>query len=270
MQSDDDGAKLGLAAGLAKHRHGRSRFGRPGNRQGLDPGHHLHLAGLRDRYLPGRRRSSRGRKSLAARAAETLAGGSQAAPRRTAPQAELGCGCSAPPTAASVGPPAIASRSTARTAPIQLSDGRLLYAGKDTLDGRGGRTASASRADDGRSWTLAGRDARSGPATTAQYHELARRGNGRRPAGAPDPQSERANGGETLQSESSDGGKTWSVPHSIGVWGHPSHLLRLKDGRLLMTYGHRRPPFGNQARLSENGGRTWSEPITIISQTAAS
>ena len=75
----------------------------------------------------------------------------------------------------------------------------------------------------------------------------------------------KANGGETLQSESSDGGKTWSVPHSIGVLGHPSHLLRLKDGRLLMTYGHRYPPNGNQARLSENGGRAWSEPM-IISQ----
>ena len=73
----------------------------------------------------------------------------------------------------------------------------------------------------------------------------------------------RANGGETLQSESSDGGKTWSVPHSIGVLGHPSHLLRLQDGRLLMTYGYRRPPLGNQARLSEDGGRKWSEPITI-------
>ena len=63
------------------------------------------------------------------------------------------------------------------------------------------------------------------------------------------------NYGETLQSESSDGGKTWSAPHPIGVWGLPSHLLRLRDGRLLMTYGHRRPPWGNQARLSEDGGQ---------------
>jgi len=73
----------------------------------------------------------------------------------------------------------------------------------------------------------------------------------------------RANAGETLQSESSDGGKTWSEPHAIGVWGLPSHLLRLKDGRLLMTYGHRRPPLGNQARLSADHGKTWSEPIIV-------
>jgi sialidase-1 len=43
----------------------------------------------------------------------------------------------------------------------------------------------------------------------------------------------------------------------------PSHLLRLRDGRLLMSYGYRRKPFGNQARLSEDGGTTWSEPIMI-------
>jgi hypothetical protein len=53
------------------------------------------------------------------------------------------------------------------------------------------------------------------------------------------------------------------VPHSIGVWGLPSHLLRLRDGRLLMTYGHRRPPYGNQTRISEDQGDTWSEPIIV-------
>ena len=37
----------------------------------------------------------------------------------------------------------------------------------------------------------------------------------------------------------------------MGVWGLPSHLLRLRDGRLLMTYGYRRAPFGNQARDHE-------------------
>ena len=37
----------------------------------------------------------------------------------------------------------------------------------------------------------------------------------------------------------------------------------LADGRLLMTYGHRRDPFGNQARLSEDQGRTWSQPMVI-------
>ena len=49
----------------------------------------------------------------------------------------------------------------------------------------------------------------------------------------------------------------------IGVWGTPSFLTRLRNGNLLMTYGYRRAPFGNQARVSEDGGKTWSEPLTI-------
>ena len=53
------------------------------------------------------------------------------------------------------------------------------------------------------------------------------------------------------------------MPHGIDVWGLPSHLLRLKDGRLLMSYGHRRAPFGNQARISNDHGKTWSETLTI-------
>ena len=72
-----------------------------------------------------------------------------------------------------------------------------------------------------------------------------------------------ANKGETLQTESKDGGKTWSEPHSIGVWGLPSHLLRLRDGRLVMTYGHRRKPYGNQARISSDNGQTWSEAMIL-------
>jgi hypothetical protein len=59
------------------------------------------------------------------------------------------------------------------------------------------------------------------------------------------------------------------VPAAIGVWGLPSHLLRLRDGRLLMTYGHRRAPWGNQARLSADHGRTWSAPILLSGEGGA-
>jgi len=71
------------------------------------------------------------------------------------------------------------------------------------------------------------------------------------------------NSGETLQTHSTDGGVTWAKPHSIGVWGLPSHLLKLSDDRLLMTYGHRRSPLGNQARLSTDNGQSWSEAMVI-------
>ena len=35
-----------------------------------------------------------------------------------------------------------------------------------------------------------------------------------------------------------------------------------------MTYGHRRSPFGNQARLSSDQGRSWSGPMTISADGA--
>ena len=149
--------------------------------------------------------------------------------------------------------------------PTQLSDGRLLYAGKNVLKEANEKTfvGVCESCDDGKTWNrLAEIPTRPGD-SNSNYHELyaIETGDGRIIAQIRN--HNKKNSGETLQTESSDGGKTWSVPRSIGVWGLPSHLLKLKDGRLLMTYGYRRKPFGNQARVSEDHGRTWSGPITI-------
>jgi hypothetical protein len=152
--------------------------------------------------------------------------------------------------------------------PIQLRDGRLLYAGKELWTGQR-RNGVCESLDDGQTWRwLAEIPARPGD-DGAQYHELhaVECASGRLVVQIRNHNG--TNERETLQSESADGGRTWSRPRSIGVWGLPSHLLRLRDGRLLMSYGHRRPPFGNQARLSADEGRTWSEPI-IISGDGAS
>ena len=151
--------------------------------------------------------------------------------------------------------------------PVQLSDGRLLYAGKELwggADGQGaGRTGVCESTDDGVTWKwLADLPVRSGD-DPLQYHELHAVGCGDGQIVLHIRNHNKANNGETLQSESTDAGKTWTVPHSIGVWGLPSHLLRLKKGRLLMTYGHRRPPYGNQARVSHDNGRSWSEPLIV-------
>jgi len=145
--------------------------------------------------------------------------------------------------------------------PIQLKDGRLLYAGKQlwTADRKIGVAESK---DDGLTWQwLAEIRTRKGDKNA--YHEL-------HAVEAADGtlivqirSHNDANKGETLQTESKDGGKTWSEPHAIDVWGLPSHLLRLRDGRLLMTYGHRRKPYGNQARLSTDNGKTWGEAMIL-------
>lgn len=146
--------------------------------------------------------------------------------------------------------------------PIQLSDGRLLYAGKELWTGQR-RVGVCESTDDGQTWRwLADIPARPGD-NLAAYHELhaVETADGRLVVHIRN--HNRANEGETLQTESADGGRTWLVPRAIGVWGLPSHLLRLRNGHLLMTYGHRRPPFGNQARLSTDHGRSWSEPFII-------
>lgn len=147
--------------------------------------------------------------------------------------------------------------------PIQLSDGRLLYAGKQLWTGEK-KIGVCESIDDGQTWRwLAEIPTRSGDQPVKDYHELhaVEAGNGTLIVQIRNHSA--TNKGETLQSESTDGGKTWSEPHSIGVWGLPSHLLKLRDGRLLMTYGHRRAPFGNQARVSTDHGKTWSEPVII-------
>lgn len=147
--------------------------------------------------------------------------------------------------------------------PIQLADGRLLYAGK-RLWTEDTRIGVAESVDDGQTWRwLAEIPTRDGDDPTKDYHELhaVEAADGTLVAQIRNHGGQ--NTGETLQTTSRDGGRTWSVPRPIGVWGLPSHLLRLRDGRLLMSYGYRRPPFGNQARVSLDSGASWSEPLVI-------
>lgn len=147
--------------------------------------------------------------------------------------------------------------------PTQLADGRLLYAGKEMRTGSNGRIGVSESTDDGATWNwLAEIPTREGD-THRDYHELhaVETADGRIIAQIRNHNDQHRH--ETLQCESADGGRTWTAPASIGVWGYPSHLLRLRDDRLLMTYGHRRSPRGNQARISEDHGRTWSEPMIL-------
>ncbi len=151
--------------------------------------------------------------------------------------------------------------------PVQLADGRLLYAGRNLWRSET-RIGVCQSEDDGQTWQwLADIPAREGD-TLANYHEL-------HAVQAADGSiivhirnHNTRHNRETLQTTSTDGGKTWSTPKSIGVWGLPSHLIKLSDDRLLMSYGHRRKPYGIQARLSEDHGKTWSAPMILTADGA--
>ncbi len=67
---------------------------------------------------------------------------------------------------------------------------------------------------------------------------------------------------------SKDNGKTWSylsrpAPDTGDKSGNPPSMIKLKDGRLAITYGHRSPPFEMRARLSSDGGKTWGPEIVL-------
>ena len=48
---------------------------------------------------------------------------------------------------------------------------------------------------------------------------------------------------------SDDEGETWTKPTTSAVWGFPQSSQMLSDGRLLLTYGYRREPWGVRARI---------------------
>jgi len=156
--------------------------------------------------------------------------------------------------------------------PIELKDGRLLYLGVNLLAGsnrgpkvpKGQRMAAAESRDDGKTWQVIGCVPVPEGVAESGFHELhaVETADGRlvgmvRHHGQP--------GDQVLwQTESADGGKTWSEARPTAIWGLPPHLIRLRDGRLLVTYGHRRPKFGQRACLSPDGGKTWDYPNEIL------
>jgi hypothetical protein len=66
---------------------------------------------------------------------------------------------------------------------------------------------------------------------------------------------------------SDDRGKTWDAvsdaTEPLEGHGNPASLVRLDDGRLVITYGHRAKPYGIRARISRDAGKSWSAPIVL-------
>lgn len=63
-----------------------------------------------------------------------------------------------------------------------------------------------------------------------------------------------------------DNGSTWThviraVPDTGR--GNPPSLVKLNDGRLVVTFGYRAEPFSIRARISGDQGRTWSDDVVL-------
>jgi len=144
--------------------------------------------------------------------------------------------------------------------PTQTADGRIFYAGAD-----GKRNGAWVSDDDGVSWKLLSEI----PGRPGEVHGL-EAANGTLIVHVRDKVAPPEGGKPrwaTTQTESEDGGKTWSDPHEI-VAGFPSHLLRLKNDDLLITYGVRKEPFGVRAKLSQDNGKSWSEEMILTDDGA--
>jgi len=59
------------------------------------------------------------------------------------------------------------------------------------------------------------------------------------------------------QFESDNGGKTWTEPVPTQLQGFPPHLLKLRDGRILVSYAIRHDPPGERFCFSSNEGKSW-------------
>lgn len=66
---------------------------------------------------------------------------------------------------------------------------------------------------------------------------------------------------------SEDDGLSWRYlgrpVEETGPGGNPPSMIRLRDGRLCLTYGYRAAPYGIRAKLSADEGRAWGDEIIL-------
>jgi hypothetical protein len=65
---------------------------------------------------------------------------------------------------------------------------------------------------------------------------------------------------------SQDNGQTWQklddAVEDCGI-GNPPAMIQLEDGRICLIYGFRGEPYSIRARLSSDGGRSWSDDYVL-------
>ena len=64
---------------------------------------------------------------------------------------------------------------------------------------------------------------------------------------------------------SDDTGKTWQFLSKAveTTGGNPPAMIKLKDGRIALTYGYREEPCGLRAKISTDDGKTWGDEIIL-------
>ena len=141
----------------------------------------------------------------------------------------------------------------------------LLFLTAAKADGREGRPFCARTADGGKTWELVGWIGEE-PAGYAIMPSTVRLG-GDRLLTAIRCREDEKSWIDTYRS--ADGGKTWARDRPAAVpdtgEGNPASLIRLRDGRVCLTYGYRAKPFGIRARLSRDDGRTWGPDVALRS-----
>jgi hypothetical protein len=143
-----------------------------------------------------------------------------------------------------------------RGAVVERTGGELLMPVYGMVHGDRRHTSHVLRSTDGgRSWRYLAQIARDRDQSW-HYNETSLLASGQRLVAV-----FRSEDGYLRESTSSDGGRTWSSPRKSGVWGVPPHLLRLDDGRVLLTRGYRRDRMGVRYALSTDDGHSWNPEV---------
>lgn len=151
--------------------------------------------------------------------------------------------------------------------PICLNDGSLLYLGKSYLCQhseivRDGEICAYKSVDDGYTWTSIGRVPLPEGLEWDKLHEpdVLQLPNGVLLGGI---RVHIPEGITIYLTRSLDGGCTWEKPVPTDICGAPPHFLLHSSGAIVMTYGCRKAPCGQRARISYDNGETWSDEIPV-------
>jgi len=172
--------------------------------------------------------------------------------------------------------PAVRTASTAPHGPTVLRDGRLIYVGNENYDRKfkSSVVVAEESTDHGATWRVVGvvpmfprEDLAEGEFAYLAEPHVVEAADGRLVAMLRcevQPYVEGRRASVLWQSDSFDGGKTWTDPRRTPILGKPPHLLRLRDGKLLVTYGYRHEPFGQRACVSNDHGQTWDDANEFV------